>query len=169
MIKANRERAEPPPYFVEDYGDTLRIVVTDPDSVIVEESPEGQNEYTYHQYEMLIQALDLDVEKEIQSNFGAWLSKAKEVDRDRTETILRRRRDDLLRKSDCEMSLDRIGLEIPTGSTITAWLSFLRKMGEALVGEWAVYRQKLRDLPQSDKWPYLDDDDWPTEPRTKAN
>lgn len=155
----------PPSYLIEDYGDILRIVVTDTDSVIVEENPEGQDDYTYHQYEMLIQALDIDIEKEIQSNFDAWLSKAKEVDRERTATIFRRRRNDLLRKSDCEMSLDRMGLEVPVGSTISSWLSFFQRIGEVLVGDWAIYRQKLRDLPQSEKWPYLDENDWPIEPK----
>ena len=32
--------------------------------------------------------------------------------------------------------------------------------------EWRTYRQALRDLPETtkDKWPYLEDSDWPTKP-----
>ena len=29
---------------------------------------------------------------------------------------------------------------------------------------WATYRTALRDLPTNEKWPSLEDDDWPTAP-----
>jgi len=30
--------------------------------------------------------------------------------------------------------------------------------------EWQTYRQQLRDLPTHSNWPYLEPEDWPTEP-----
>jgi len=30
--------------------------------------------------------------------------------------------------------------------------------------EWQTYRQQLRDLPTNSNWPYLEPEDWPTEP-----
>lgn len=30
--------------------------------------------------------------------------------------------------------------------------------------EWATYRTSLRNLPDHENWPYLEDADWPTEP-----
>lgn len=36
--------------------------------------------------------------------------------------------------------------------------------GEAVSADWATYRQALRDLPESDAWPLLEDSDWPSAP-----
>ena len=36
--------------------------------------------------------------------------------------------------------------------------------GEAVDADWATYRQALRDLPESDSWPLLEDSDWPVQP-----
>lgn len=66
----------------------------------------------------------------------------------------RKIRDKLLAESDCEMSLDRLGLTAPSGNTFTAWLSFLRKLGDVLVGSWAKYRKALRDLPEQEGFPF---------------
>ena len=66
----------------------------------------------------------------------------------------RKIRDKLLAESDKELMLDRLGLTAPSESTFTAWLSFLRRLGEALSGDWARYRQALRDLPQQAGFPF---------------
>ena len=66
----------------------------------------------------------------------------------------RKIRDKLLAESDSEMSLDRLGLTAPSGNTFTAWLSFLRKLGDVLVGSWAKYRKDLRDLPEQEGFPF---------------
>ena len=59
--------------------------------------------------------------------------------------VLRNR---LLDLSDKEMSLDRLGLD--TSSTF----AFITSLGKIFSGEWAVYRQALRDLPQQEGFPF---------------
>ena len=83
-------------------------------------------------------------------------------DADTAAEIARAIRNRLLKDSDAEVALDRLGLQVPSGATFTAWLSFLRTLGEALVGGWAEYRQLLRDLPQQEGWPLAIQ--WPTAP-----
>ena len=74
----------------------------------------------------------------------------------------RRIRNELLKQSDAELIIDRMGLEVPTGTSFTAWLTFLKGLGEALTGEWAVYRQALRDIPSQEGFPL--DITFPTKP-----
>lgn len=67
---------------------------------------------------------------------------------------VRKKRDELLAKSDEYMCLDRLGLTVPSGSTFTAWLSFLKGLGNILNGSIAKYRQALRDIPEQDGFPF---------------
>ena len=83
----------------------------------------------------------------------ALLFAVEQGDEETAAEIARKIRNRLLADSDAEVALDRLGLQAPTGETFTAWLAFLRKLGQALAGEWAEYRQALRDLPQSEGWP----------------
>lgn len=71
-------------------------------------------------------------------------------------------RDRLLSESDASMALDRLGLTVPSGSTFTSWLSFLRGIGDVLKGGMAAYRQALRDLPEQEGFPY--EITWPERP-----
>ena len=57
-------------------------------------------------------------------------------------------RNRLLDLSDKEMSLDRLGLD--TSSTF----AFITSLGNIFSGEWAAYRQALRDLPQQEGFPF---------------
>ena len=57
-------------------------------------------------------------------------------------------RNRLLDLSDKEMSLDRLGLD--TSSTF----AFITSLGKIFSGEWAVYRQALRDIPQQEGFPF---------------
>lgn len=66
----------------------------------------------------------------------------------------RKIRNKMLEKSDKELTFDRLGLTVPSGSTFTSWLSFLRNLGNVLSGSWATYRQELRDLPQQEGFPF---------------
>ena len=36
--------------------------------------------------------------------------------------------------------------------------------GEAVSADWTTYRQALRDLPENNAWPLLEDSDWPSAP-----
>ena len=57
-------------------------------------------------------------------------------------------RNKLLDLSDKEMSLDRLGLDIRNTITLLATL------GTIFAGDWAVYRQALRDIPQQEGFPF---------------
>ena len=46
-------------------------------------------------------------------------------DEDTAAEIARAIRNRLLKDSDAEVALDRLGLQVPSGATFTAWLSFL--------------------------------------------
>ena len=75
-------------------------------------------------------------------------------DYNRAAAEVRAIRDKLLADSDKEMVLDRMGLEVPTGVSFTAWLGFLKKLGAAVAGEMAKYRQALRDITTQEGFPY---------------
>lgn len=66
----------------------------------------------------------------------------------------RKIRNKLLADSDKNMTFDRMGLSAPSGSTFTAWLSFLRTLGNVLGGAWARYRQALRDISEQEGFPF---------------
>lgn len=77
----------------------------------------------------------------------------KRGDEESAAVIARAIRDRLLKESDAELAVDRMGLEVPEGNTFSAWLDFLKGLGEMLKGKWAKYRQELRDLPQQEGFP----------------
>lgn len=91
-----------------------------------------------------------------------WLSKAKELCTAEAAAEVRAKRNELLASTDSQVAIDRLGLEVPEGNTFTVWLSFLSNLGKALVGSWAVYRQKLRDIPAQPGFPF--DVKWPEKP-----
>ena len=92
----------------------------------------------------------------------ALLFAVEQEDEETAAEIARKIRNRLLTESDAEVALDRLGLQAPAGESFTAWLTFLEKLGQALAGEWAKYRQALRDLPQSEGWPL--EISWPKAP-----
>ena len=63
-------------------------------------------------------------------------------------------RNKLLNESDNRMAIDRLNLPVPNGSDFGDWLSFLKELGKTLTGEWAKYRQQLRNLPEQEGFPY---------------
>lgn len=109
--------------------------------------------YDYEKYETSI-LYRSDYKKYIEQNQEMLLEKAKQEDKKNLEKKIREKRNQLLAKSDCEMVLDRMNLEIPDGNTFTAWKPFLKSLGDKLNGEWAKYRQALRDLPSQEGFPY---------------
>jgi hypothetical protein len=63
-------------------------------------------------------------------------------------------RDKLLNETDSRVALDRFNISVPSGTSFTAWLSFLKSLGEIITGAWAIYRQALRDLPEQEGFPF---------------
>ena len=68
-------------------------------------------------------------------------------------------RNKLLDLSDKEMSLDRLGLDIRNTITLLATL------GTIFAGEWATYRQALRDISEQEGFPF--NVAWPNSPDKK--
>ena len=93
---------------------------------------------------------------------AAWLAEAQAEAYEEAAAKVRSLRDKLLADSDAMMAIDRLGLEVPSGSNFTAWLSFLRGIGDALTGAIKNYRQALRDLPEQPGFPF--DVEWPDKP-----
>lgn len=83
----------------------------------------------------------------------AYTEAVQSEDSEAAAVFARRIRNELLKESDKEITLDRLGLAVPAGTSFTAWLTFLKTLGEALTGEWATYRQALRDLPEQEGFP----------------
>ena len=77
-----------------------------------------------------------------------------EKDEEGAAEFARKIRNKLLEESDSRMIFDRMNLDVPKGTTFTAWLGFLKAIGGLLSGKWAVYRQKLRDIPQQPGFPF---------------
>lgn len=76
--------------------------------------------------------------------------------------VIRRRRNAFLMQSDKEVSLDRLNLTIPKGVLFSDWISFFRQIAQMLTGDWAKYRQALRDIPQQEGFPF--NITWPDKP-----
>ena len=96
-----------------------------------------------------IQKADLPEVQEAAYSFAC-----EQRDAEAAAELARKIRDRLLAESDSVMAFDRLGLSVPSGSTFTAWLSFLRGLGSALSGKWARYRKALRDLPDQEGFPF---------------
>ena len=94
------------------------------------------------------------LEERVANNIEAWRERAMREDYDRAAAEVRAIRDKLLAESDKEMMIDRMGLEVPTGVSFSAWLEFLKKLGSVVSGDLAKYRQELRDIPQQEGFPY---------------
>ena len=114
---------------------------------------EDGTQYTADEYTLTVTDTPT-LEERIAGNIEAWREKAMKEDYDRAAAEVRAIRDRMLAESDKEMVLDRMGLEVPTGVSFTAWLDFLKKLGAAVSGEMARYRQELRDIPKQEGFPY---------------
>ena len=69
-------------------------------------------------------------------------------DEELAASITRTIRNKLLDNSDKEMSLDRLGLDTSSAA------KFIASLGKIFTGEWAKYRQLLRDLPEQEGFPF---------------
>lgn len=76
--------------------------------------------------------------------------------------LIRRYRNALLSQSDKEVSLDRLNLSVPSGTSFFGWVGFFRQIAEMLTGDWAKYRKALRDIPQQEGFPF--NVEWPKKP-----
>lgn len=142
----------PQPFEIEIKGDKADIMINDIDGA-AEITTENGIEYEYSTYRLTVRDRP-ELAEDVKNRFDLWLQKAKEIDYNNAAAKVRAERDKLLAESDKVMCLDCLGLSAPEGSTFSAWLSFLKSLGNALSGEWAEYRQALRDIPEQTGFPY---------------
>ena len=154
------ELAERPPAFTVSHEGNKAIIIFYTD---VQEKQREDGETAYEAVSWVIERPWAEnIEARISDGLSDWLSFAQSDSFAAAAAEVREKRDALLSLSDASMALDRLGLVVPSGSTFTAWLSFLRGLGEVLSGQIAVYRQALRDIPQQEGFPY--NVVWPVKP-----
>ena len=81
---------------------------------------------------------------------AAYKRACEELNEEDAAAFARKIRDKLLNR----VALDRFNISVPSGTSFTAWLSFLKSLGEIITGAWAKYRQELRDLPEQEGFPF---------------
>lgn len=106
-----------------------------------------------------------NLKDDIETNYQVWLDLVKQQEYDKLAEEVREKRNKLLAETDKEMCLDRLGLEMPEGTSFTAWIGFLKSIGNAVVGSMAKYRQELRDITKQEGFPY--NVVFPEKPNTK--
>ena len=76
-----------------------------------------------------------------------------------------------LEESDGKLAFDRFGITLPDSITATTMLKAFKELIEGLKsllsGEWAAYRQALRDLPEQQGFPF--NIEWPEAPEGNVN
>ena len=104
----------------------------------------------------------------ISGNLDAWIASCDEAEAAEIATEARNARDKLLAETDYLMAIDRIDLTIPaiTANTATQACTALKALCSSLQtacsGDWAKYRQELRDIPSQAGFPR--DIVWPKKP-----
>lgn len=141
----------PSAYEIKD-GDAGQKIICFRQNIEEIETEDG-TQYTADEYTLTLTDTPT-LEERIANNIDAWREKAMREDYDRVASEIRAIRDKLLAESDKEMMIDRMGLEVPTGVSFSAWLEFLKKLGSAVSGDLAKYRQELRDIPKQEGFPY---------------
>ncbi len=87
-------------------------------------------------------------------------------DEDLSAVLARVIRDRKLQESDARLAFDRFGITLPDSITATNLLKCFKELIEGLKsmikGDWAQYRQALRDLPEQAGFPF--NISWPEAP-----
>lgn len=119
-----------------------------------------EKRYSYNMYRFKTNYRD-DLEKELNDNvekFNKWLELARNTEYNELAEEIRTKRDELLKDSDKFMCIDRLNIEIPENVTTTSLLNCVKNLfeglGNAINGEYAKYRQALRDIPEQPGFPY---------------
>lgn len=135
-------------------GNLIEVAFFD-DVKEIQEEESTQYEYSVYTIKTIYRE---DLESYINGNYEDYLALAKETDYQLEASKVREKRNELLADSDKFLLLDRLGISLPSEITATTLLSsikeFFDNLKEVLNGEWAEYRQKLRDLTKQEGFPY---------------
>lgn len=136
----------------------------------IEAIEENEKKYSFDTYRLKANYRD-ELEKELNDDvekYKEWLQLAKDTEFNELATIIREKRNKLLQESDKYMCLDRLGIEIPenitTGTIISVVKKFFEGLGESINGNYAKYRQALKDITKQEGFPY--NVEFPIEPNT---
>lgn len=164
-MRQNVEFASRPEEVTFDYmGEVCQITLAD-NIQPAPASEEGEERFTADLYTVTVTKTE-NIEQRVRGNVHAFLTEAKTVDAAIASKKIREQRDALLQASDAHLALDRFGITLPDNITATTMLTAFKNLIEGLKkligGDWAKYRQALRDLPQQPGFPYHVT--WPTPP-----
>lgn len=132
---------------------------------VTEQNNNGEIFYTYDEYRLTV-PYRKNLSKNVNNRLNEWMTSAKNAEYSKLAAEIRAKRDKLLAESDKWMVFDRLGLEIPDSIDISEWIGFFRSLGNVLVGEWAKYRQALRDITKQPGFPF--DVTFPEKPDEKG-
>lgn len=145
---------KPSEVIIEEHGDKAEVIFREN---ITEETREQEGEstvvYVYDEYRLNVPNRT-DLLKIVNAAKEKWLEAAKTAEYDALAAEIREKRNKLLEASDARMCVDRMGLDVPSGNTFSAWLAFLKGIAATISGEWAKYRQQLRDITEQEGFPY---------------
>lgn len=124
----------------------------------IQEVVEEENvKYTFELHRLNI-CHNNNIAEEIEKDFDRYLKTAKDNEYKVLASEVRAKRDELLKETDKEMCIDRIGLDIPEDITATNLLivvvKVFRALRDILIGNNAKYRQQLRDITKQEGFPY---------------
>ena len=136
----------PPKFKIGDRKGNLIEVAFFDDVKEIQDQEEEATSYEYSVYKIKIIYRE-KLEESIENNYEAWLELAKDTDYQ-------------------ELVLDRIGLDLPEDINATNLLVVVKTLFENLTkilrGDWAKYRQELRDITKQKGFPY--DVEFPKKP-----
>ncbi len=150
-------------YIIENIKDgRCDVVFYDLDSIVetedeIPETKEKRKVYSYNVYreKMNYNQSLIDI---LENNYNEMLSDVKKVQYDKLATKVREQRNRLLQESDKEMALDRMNFNIPETINMTTIIKVIKDFFDTLSkikkSEWAIYRQKLRDITTLEGFPY---------------
>ena len=147
-------------------GNLIEVAFFD-DVKEIQEEESTQYEYSVYTIKTIYRE---DLESYINGNYEDYLALAKETDYQLEASKVREKRNELLADSDKFLLLDRLGISLPSEITATTLLSsikdFFDNLKEVLNGDWAEYRQALRDITKQSGFPY--DVNFPQKPDEKG-
>lgn len=167
-VKKVESTIKPNDYEIRSQSDNLVEVVFFDD--ITEEtrtSDDGTEQTIYTYYENPINIVYReDLEDYIEDNLETWKQQAKKLYEDKLAADVRAIRNDLLSESDKYQYLDRAGLKLPdtisATTMLTAFKDLITSLKTLVSGDWAKYRQALRDITKQKGFPY--DVEFPNKP-----
>lgn len=140
------------------------------DNIQEVETEEEDKKYTFDIYRLTTIYRD-DLEKELNDDiekFEKWLELARNTEIEELGAAIREKRNKLLQESDQYMCFDRFGIDLPDNITATNLLSvvksFFKGLGTSINGNYAKYRQALRDITKQPGFPY--NVEFPEKPET---